>query len=137
MKAGSVYVYLFDGERKAVQDRVNGFLRDLGRDGSLEPEIMGIGYNFQGDEWDGRTRIDGSASHGLMLIAYYPTINEVREMRGLDPISAQPGAVPQSEGAPVVVPLEDFLRSFASQTPKPQPLKDSLLGSIIKKLLRR
>ena len=132
MKPSQTQVFLFDGERKAVQDRVNEFMRVLGREGAMEPEIMGIGYNYQGPEWDGRTSIDGSASHGLLIIAHYPTINEARAKRGLDPISAQPGAEPR--GDPVVVPMEDFLRSFAEQAPK--PTKHGWMNAI-KKLFRR
>ena len=72
---------------------------------ALEPEIVGIAYNYQGPEWDGRACIDGSASHGLMLIAHYPTINE---RRGIDPVSDQPGAQQ----------MEDFLRAVVSQAPQ-------------------
>ena len=118
MRPSQTQVFLFDGERKAVQDRVNEFMRVLGREGAMEPEILGFAYNYQGPEWDGRSPIDGSASHGLMLIAYYPTINEARAMRGLDPLSAQPGAPPAAEGAaPVVVPWEYFVRALIRQTP--------------------
>lgn len=136
MRASQTQVFLFDGERKAVQDRVNEFLRTLGRNGALEPDIAAFGFNYQGPEYDGHTPIDGSASHGIMLIAYYPTINESRERLGHDPLSAQPGAAPQDEGL-TVVPVEDFLRSFTSQAPKITPLKDSPLGHLIKKLFRR
>ena len=136
MKPSQTQVFLFDGERKAVQDRVNEFLRMLGREPALEPEIVGFAYNFQGDEWDGHSRIDGSASHGIMLIAHYPTINEARERRGFDPIAAQPGAAPAGgEESAMMVPLEDFLRSFASQAPQHQ--KKSLLARIGEILFRR
>lgn len=127
MKASQTQVFLFDGERKTVQDRVNGFLRTLGREGSLEPEIVVFGFNYQGPEWDGKTCIDGSASHGLMLVAYYPTINEAREMRGFDPVAAQPGGTPMGEGL-TAIPVEEILKAMTREPPRPPSLFGRLFG---------
>lgn len=131
MKASQVYVYLFDGDRQSVQHRVNEFLRHLGAQ-AVEPDIAALGYNYQGPEYDGRAAVEGSASHGLMLVALYPTLSEISVKRGFDPVADQPGAVPQGEGV-TVVPLDDFLRSFAGQAPQPGR---GLWGSI-KKWFRR
>ncbi len=126
MKASQTQVFLFDGERKAVQSRVNEFLRTLGREGSLEPNIAGIGYNFQGDEWDGRTRIDGSASHGIMLVAYYPTISETIRS---DPVSDQPGSFGEGDTA---VSVEEILRAINEERPA-----SNLFARLFKHLMRR
>lgn len=76
-------IFAFEGDRLEIKNQVDSWFSGYGK----VFEVIDIQYNYQAPEYDGQTPITQYGMHGVLITARQLTVNDVRKLKGLGPIS--------------------------------------------------
>lgn len=82
IQGNKLQIALFEGTACEAMHAVNGWLAGPGK----TVEVVDIGFNYQGPEYDGKKKLTDNGTHGVLIVYRDLTINEVREREGLNPL---------------------------------------------------
>jgi hypothetical protein len=76
IQGNKLQIALFEGMASEVTHATNGWLAGSGR----MVEVVDIGFNYQGPEYDGKKKLTDNGTHGVLIVYRDLPINEACEM---------------------------------------------------------